>query len=194
MLIAKILPVLVIFIVGFLPFLIITPLTTLTSSIFNLSGAIPSDAFFKPMLFLSASAATLLAMVVLIILIRRLAASKNRITSGPTWGCGYTSVNARQQYTATSFIQEYASLSKPVIRTGHSNITYGDEEIFPGKRDFHTGSDDFIRSNIINRPSEFIVNLLRRAAVFQTGRLQHYVLYVLLFLLIIFLLTFLKLI
>jgi hydrogenase-4 component B len=118
-----------------------------------------------------------------------------RVTAiGPTWGCGYTAVDARQQYTATSFIQEYADLTRPMIKTGHSRINYRDEEIFPEKRDFHTHTDDFIRSKLINKPAAFLVTIMQRAAVFQTGKLQHYVLYVLLFLVLIFLLTFLKLI
>ena len=194
MLLAKLLPVILIIVIGVLPVLIIKPLTLLTTSIFSLSEAIPSDTFFEPMLYLSAGALTLLLMAGLIMLVRKVSVKRKRIISGPTWGCGYTAVNAKQQYTATSFIQEYASLSKPIIRTGYSSISYGDEELFPGKRDFHTSSDDVIRSKLINRPADFIVNLLRRAAVFQTGRLQHYVLYALLFLLVIFLLTFLKII
>ncbi len=127
-------------------------------------------------------------------LLRKIFEIRRKPVQGPTWGCGYTAVNERQQYTSTSFIQEYAGLIRPLIKNGASNIIYKPGEIFPEERDFHTSSSDFFRSKIIMRPANFIVNLLRKAAVMQTGNLQHYVLYALIFMFLIFLLTVLKII
>ena len=194
MILSKVLPVVPIILIGILPFLIIKPLMSLTGSIFGIAGTIPDVSLYEPMKFVSFGAVTLLLLVLIILIIRALVVNRNRIHVGPTWGCGYTAVNAKQQYTAASFIQEYAALTKPLIKTGFSNLNYNEDELFPEKREFHTHSDDFIKSRLIFKPADFIINLLRRAAIFQTGRLQHYILYLLLFLLLIFLLTFLKLI
>lgn len=194
MLIAKLLPIIPIVIIGLFPFVIIKPLMVITGTIFPFAGNIGADGFSYSFRYLSAGSLVLLAVILIVIAIRRLVVARKSIVTGPTWGCGYTAIDAKQQYTATSFIQEYAELTKPIIKTGASNIDFKDEEIFPGQRDFHTHSDDAIRSKIINRPADFIINILRRAAVFQTGKLQHYVLYALLFLVFIFLLTYLKLI
>jgi formate hydrogenlyase subunit 3/multisubunit Na+/H+ antiporter MnhD subunit len=194
MLISELLPVLVIIFIGVFPVLFIKPLISLTGSIFTFPGGVPADTFYQPMKLISVGAAVLLILTSVILIIRAAVIRKRAVVTGPTWGCGYSAVNARQQYTATSFIQEYASLTKPIIKTGFSNTSYSDDELFPDKRDFHTHSDDIVRSKLILKPADFIVNVLRRAAVFQTGRLQHYVLYLLLFLLLIFVLTFLKLI
>lgn len=194
MLISKLLPVIVIIFIGVFPILIIKPLISLTGSIFSFTGGLPVDTFYQPMKLISIGAAILLILAAVIWIIRAVVVRKRAVITGPTWGCGYSAISPRQQYTSTSFIQEYASLTKPVIKTGFSNTGYSDDELFPDKRDFHTHSDDLIRSKLILKPADLIVNLLRRAAVFQTGRLQHYVLYLLLFLLLIFVLTFLKLI
>ena len=194
MILSKILPIVPIFLIGILPFLIIRPLMSLTGSIFGIAGTIPNESLFEPMKMVSFVAVSLFLLVTIILIIRTLVVKKNRILAGPTWGCGYTAVDAKQQYTATSFIQEYTALTRPIIKTGFSNLNYSDGELFPGKREFHTHSDDFVKSRLIFKPADFIINLLRRAAIFQTGKLQHYVLYLLLFLLMIFLLTFLKLI
>jgi hydrogenase-4 component B len=194
MILSKVLTVAPIIIIGILPFLIIKPLMSITGSIFGIAGTIPDESLYEPMKYVSFGAVSLLFLVVIALIIRALVVKRNRILIGPTWGCGYTAVDAKQQYTSTSFIQEYAALTKPIIKTGFSNLNYNDDELFPGKREFHTHSDDFVRSKLIFKPADIIINLLRRAAVFQTGRLQHYVLYLLLFLLMIFLLTFLKLI
>lgn len=194
MLTAKLLPVIAIFLIGFFPFLFIKPLLSLTGSIFNLETSLYIENLSHPFFYLSIGSGLLLFIAGIILVVRRVIMMKRVTATGPTWGCGYTAVDSRQQYTASSFIQEYASLSKPVVNSNHSNITYSDNEIFPGERDFHTHSDDHIRSRLINRPADFLVNLLRRAAIFQTGQLQHYVLYVLLFMGFIFLLTFLRII
>ncbi|MGD0581419.1 MAG: proton-conducting transporter membrane subunit [Bacteroidales bacterium] len=194
MLISKFLPMALIIIIGILPFIIIRPLISLTGSIFPFTRTISPESFFKPMSFISIGSLSLIVLVVIVLVIRAVAVQKRRIVTGPTWGCGYSAIDAKQQYTATSFIQEYAALTRPIIKTGYTKISYRDDELFPEKRDFHTHSDDSIKSKLIFRPADFIVNVLRRAAIFQTGRLQHYVLYLMLFLLLIFLLTFLKLI
>jgi hydrogenase-4 component B len=194
MLVSQLLPMIPILIVGLLPVLIIKPLLSLTGTIFGLSTAGIAEKLLSPMMSISIGSVSLILIILIIVGVRKLALRKYGVKTGPTWGCGYTAVDARQQYTATSFIQEYANLSKPVIKTGFSRISYPDEEIFAKKREFHSHSDDFIKARLIMKPAEFIINLLRRAAIFQTGKLQHYVLYLLIFLLIFFMLTFLKLI
>jgi hydrogenase-4 component B len=194
MLFAKALPVLPVVLIGLLPFLIVKPLLNMTGSIFPAATAEEIVQISEPMKFIALGSSLLILLVISIVVIRKILFRHRVISLGPTWGCGYTAVDAKQQYTATSFIQEYATLSRPIIKTGYSRISYPDDEIFPEKRDFHTHTDDFVRSRIIYKPADFIINLLKRAAVFQTGKLQHYVLYVLVFLLMILILTFLKII
>jgi hydrogenase-4 component B len=194
MLIAKLLPVIPVVLIGVIPFVIVKPLLSITGSIFSADVLPAAEVLTQPAKYISAGSFLLILMVAILLIIRYILMYKRVTAIGPTWGCGYTAVDARQQYTATSFIQEYADLTRPMIKTGHSRINYRDEEIFPEKRDFHTHTDDFIRSKLINKPAAFLVTIMQRAAVFQTGKLQHYVLYVLLFLVLIFLLTFLKLI
>lgn len=194
MIIAKLLPVIPVVLIGLLPFLSVKPVLSIAQSAFVPATDTGSAIIMKPMYYIGVASAGLIALISVVILLRKLMLRKRFITTGPTWGCGYSAVDQRQQYTATSFVQEYASLTNPVIKTGYSKIHYGDDEIFPGPRDFHTHSDDFIRSKIINKPADFMVRILKKGAVFQTGKLQHYVLYVLLFMVLIFILTYLKII
>jgi NADH:ubiquinone oxidoreductase subunit 5 (subunit L)/multisubunit Na+/H+ antiporter MnhA subunit len=180
--------------IGFLPFLFVKPVLELTGSIFRVDSTFAALSLSDPMKYISIGALVLFFIIALIFLVRKLFLSGKPVVTGPTWGCGYEAVNSRQQYTATSFIQEYSELTNPIIKTGHTHIDYGETEVFPNKREFHTHSDDFIKSKLIIKPADFIVNLLRKAAVFQTGKLQHYVLYVLFFLVLILFLTIFKVI
>jgi hydrogenase-4 component B len=191
---AKLLAVVPIFLIGFLPFIIVKPVLELAGTIFRVDSSSAALSLSDPMKYISIGALVLLFIIALIFLVRKLFLSGKPVISGPTWGCGYEAVNSRQQYTATSFIQEYSGLTNPIIKTGHTNIDYGETEVFPDKREFHTHSDDFIKSKLIIKPADFMVNLLRKAAVFQTGKLQHYVLYVLFFLVLILFLTIFKVI
>jgi formate hydrogenlyase subunit 3/multisubunit Na+/H+ antiporter MnhD subunit len=194
MLIAKMLPVIPIVIIGVIPALVVMPLASLASGIFSPALPFDSATLVAPLRYISAGAILLVSFGTVFVVLRMMNERRRTPVSGPTWGCGYPAANARQQYTATSFSQEYATLVRPVIKNGASHVSFREDEIFPGKRDFHTSTADVIRSKIILRPANFIVNLLRRYAVIQTGRLQHYVLYALLFLVLVFLLTVLELI
>ncbi len=194
MILAKILPVIPILFIGIAPVLVIPPLTLMTQSLFSPGLSFDPEIVSSPARYITVIALLLTGVVLFIWALRKAGSRKKVTTIAPTWGCGYTAVDAKQQYTATSFVQEYASLMQPFIKNGATNITYGDEEIFPGERDFHTSSTDFFKSKIIMRFANFTVNIFRRMAVLQTGKLQHYVLYALLFLVLILLLTFLELI
>jgi NADH:ubiquinone oxidoreductase subunit 5 (subunit L)/multisubunit Na+/H+ antiporter MnhA subunit len=194
MVLAKLLPLVPVVLIGVLPFVFVKPLMSMTMAIFPSAAPADPGIITETMNYISIGSVLFLILTFSVVIIRKLILRNRVISAGPTWGCGYTATSPKQQYTATSIIQEYSTLSRPVIKTGYSRINYPDEEIFPEKRDFHTHSDDFVRSKLIQKPADFIVNILKRAAVFQTGKLQHYVLYVLLFLLLILILSILKLI
>jgi len=67
-----------------------------------------------------------------------------------------------------------------------------EDEIFPDARKYESHNRDFLEDTLVSRPIHFITSWMERSAVLQTGKLQHYVLYALVFLVTIFLLTFFK--
>ena len=112
---------------------------------------------------------------------------------GPTWGCGYSGADpARHQYTANSFAESYREIVGPVANVEVQYNSFREEEIFPGPRKFATHGRDFLEDYLVSRPVRFITFWLEKSAIFQTGKLQHYVLYALVFLVSVFLLTFFK--
>jgi len=62
------------------------------------------------------------------------------------------------------------------------------------KKIFETHSSDIFEDKLITAPSNKILVWLKKIAILQTGKIQHYLLYALLFLVLIFLLTFYNLI
>ena len=68
------------------------------------------------------------------------------------------------------------------------------DEIFPDKRTFESHSDDIFKNLLIDKPTGWVSDLLKKIAVMQTGLIQHYILYAFLFMLMVFLLTYLNII
>jgi hydrogenase-4 component B len=116
------------------------------------------------------------------------------ITEGPTWGCGYSAVNAKQQYTSTSYADSLISISKPLVKVTKDFEPLEKTDFFPHATSFKTGSNDLFEDMVTVRPANKLQKLIRRAAILQTGHVQHYVLYALLFIVAIFVLTYFKMI
>jgi hydrogenase-4 component B len=129
-------------------------------------------------------------LTVVILLIYRHYHLKSKVVSyGPTWGCGYTAPSPKQQYTATSYAYNYNHLAKPVLQTEKMMKELSEDEIFPSERNFMSRSDDFFRKVFIDIPVDWVSGLLKRIAIMQTGRIQHYILYAFIFMLVVLLLT-----
>ena len=69
-----------------------------------------------------------------------------------------------------------------------------ENDIFPGERNFATRVDDVFKKYLIDKPVNFLTDLLKKIAVMQTGLIHHYILYAFIFMLLVFLLTYFNLI
>jgi len=132
--------------------------------------------------------------IIILLVYRYFHLRSKQISFGPTWGCGYTAGTSKQQYTATSYTYNYNHLAKPVLQTKKIMKDINEGEIFPGVRTFNSYSDDVFKKYLIDKPIDWVSSLLKRIAVMQTGRIQDYILYAFIFMMLVFLLTFFNLI
>jgi hypothetical protein len=130
-------------------------------------------------------------MVVALFLIRKRVLKPGKVNSGPTWGCGYTAGNSRQQYTGTSYAANFAELAAPVLNQKVEYREIHEEDIFPSRRTFNYRSGDGFTS-LLNKFTAFGMLGLKKIARLQTGNIQHYILYAFIFILIIFVLLYLN--
>ncbi|HTE29809.1 MAG TPA: proton-conducting transporter membrane subunit [Chryseolinea sp.] len=114
------------------------------------------------------------------------------VRQGPTWGCGYTAGDFRHQYTPTSYAESLRQLVNPLIDYKRHYKSFAEKEIFPPPRTFHTESKDLIEEKTVLSWVHLIVKYLPKAGVAQSGLINHYLIYPLLFLVIIGLLTILN--
>lgn len=113
---------------------------------------------------------------------------------GPTWGCGYTAGTPKHQYTADSYSDNFIGLANPVLRSQKLSEEIMATNIFPEKKSFSSVSKDIFDDYIISYPKEFILKLLKKIAVMQTGQIHHYILYIFLFIIAALVLTYFELI
>ncbi len=116
------------------------------------------------------------------------------IAHGPTWGCGYTAGDHRHQYTPTSYADSLQQLADPLLLFKKDFKKFEPLEIFPPPRTFHTTSKDLIEEKTILSWVHSIVTTLPKLGFAQTGRINHYLIYPLLFIIILGLLTYLNVI
>jgi hydrogenase-4 component B len=120
---------------------------------------------------------------------------KNKLTTiGDTWGCGYTAGSSSHQYTSTSFANNFVELANPILRSKKKSKKIEDDDIFPETRHFKTQTTDIFKDYLINYPKNFLLSILKKIAVMQTGQINHYILYTFLFIIIALILTYFELI
>ena len=125
----------------------------------------------------------------LLLWLRRRTLRGRRVAEGPTWGCGFTSPNVRMQYTGESFSEGLQSIATSLIQNSGEGSPVGKGEIFPDAHRFDIGHRDRIGRLF----SAWWVELLRlinqRVMRLRTGKINHYVLFALAFLVLVFLLS-----
>lgn len=136
----------------------------------------------------------LIAVIVLLALLRSRLLRGRTVAEGPTWGCGFTAPNVRMQYTGESYSEGLQSIARPLTHDSGEGSPVSKGEIFPSAHHF----DISHRDRIGRLFSAWWVEALRmingRVMRLRTGKINHYVLFALAFLTLVFLLSILNLI
>ncbi len=178
-----------ILLIGMGSFIIVQPLMNVVA-IFTDNASILSEmtpVFNK----ISLSSGIFISIIGIIWILRAWQQKRHQVSVNDTWGCGYTGANpALHQYTATSYADNFAHISSKLVNVKKEYRDFTSDEIFPNERSFETHSSDIIENILVTKPANKILEFLNKIAVFQTGNIQHYLLYALVFMIIIGLLTY----
>jgi hydrogenase-4 component B len=178
-------------VVGLLPLMFIRPLVNLVSYQFHLDPVPWLGSVSGPFTAIPLISMVLIILVAGLYFVRRALLKSRVVTYGLTWGCGYTAGTSRQQYTGTSYANNFAELAQPLLQSKDEFAPINDEEIFPSQRSFSRHPNDIFRFSL-NKSVDFTMLVLKKLARLQTGNVQHYILYAFLFILVIFTLLFLN--
>lgn len=118
----------------------------------------------------------------LILLVRKFLLKDKTVTINKTWSCGYDNINAKMQYTNYSFSRPFLGFLTPffVRKLDFENI----KELFPKKTRFKSKIIDIFEFYIIQPIIDFDKSIIKKFYWVQSGNIQKYLLYGLIFLLL----------
>lgn len=180
-----------IFVIGFMPMIFLNPLFNLISIEFHLHTIQLSPALTGIFTKIPLFGIILIILVSLILILRQQLLKSRKPEYGPTWGCGSPYISSNQQYTGTSYADNFIDLAQPVLGTRKEFTGIKEEEIFPGKKSFGMHPNDIFNS-ALGRLNDVGMSILKKLARLQTGNIRHYILYAFIFILVILTLLYLK--
>ena len=122
------------------------------------------------------------ALVALVFALRSLFTRRLPKAEGDTWGCGYLAPTPKIQYTASSFVRSYRRLAKPVLQIRKRAVDV--DGVFPSPASYSTEALDRTETGFIHLPLCKFRLMLNKLSFLQNGRLQNYILYGLLFIVV----------
>ena len=126
-------------------------------------------------------ASFVLLLTILIVLKLRLTSGK--IEKHETWGCGYNRANNHMQYTASSYASPFVSMLKPLFKKVFD--IEKPKKLFPQSAHFSLHVEDIEEAYVIEPVVKTDEWFLSRFESIQSGNIQSYIKYGLIFLLIV---------
>jgi formate hydrogenlyase subunit 3/multisubunit Na+/H+ antiporter MnhD subunit len=127
------------------------------------------------------------AISVLLYRLRKRKLKTKEINTTETWGCAYSAPTPRIQYTAYSFSRGLLTLFPIFFKTTKKEACSA--EMFAPDVSFENNSNDRVENIVISTPIKTLSFVLSAFGFIQNGKLQSYIMYGLIFMLIICVLT-----
>ena len=118
-----------------------------------------------------------LALVLLLLLVRRALLARRGVRRGPVWGCGYQYGTPRIQYTPASFVEPAARIFGAVMGTTVS--AQKPEGFFPAPVSLDADAPDVVRSRFYTPIFQWTERACNTLKILQNGRVNMYILYIL---------------
>jgi hydrogenase-4 component B len=170
---------------------VLMPLIESIAALYLPVGSMPQPNLMSPILQPLSIALGLFILLVMVLYAWRSRQQKSvSIASGPTWGCAYPALTPEHQYTSTTFADNLRNLSFSLsgMKTHYHPIAKVD--IFPVEgRAYETHQVDELEKVLILNPSKLFLAVMLKFTFLRSGRIQHYILYGLGFILIVAFLT-----
>ncbi len=173
--------------VAFFAWALLPHLAPLVGSIAHTDASMPLAHMSKVLASVAACGLALALGVAGLAILRNRILRDRRVDGAPTWGCAYPAPTPRMQYTASSYAAPLTGLFRPLLRTRvHIEPPQG---YFPHAASFASHTDDVASVWIYRPASRFIQAVAATLRWFQQGRVQLYILYIAVTLLVLLVAT-----
>jgi formate hydrogenlyase subunit 3/multisubunit Na+/H+ antiporter MnhD subunit len=126
-----------------------------------------------------------IAITTLIFYVRKLITKNRPLTNYETWGCSYTAPVEKAQYTGGSYVRTFGDLFGFVVNERKSFPKISKMNLYPTRRKFSSQYIDIWEKYLILPPLKWLSFFLNYFKFIQNGKIQSYVVYGLLFILIV---------
>jgi hypothetical protein len=168
-----------------------------TISLFYSSAATYSfgynDPSFNHIKVIGIYSLALALLALTLFMFRRMLVNKRSRTTSETWGCGYVAPIPKAQYTGMSYARTFAKLFGFIVNEQSVTKKIAKTELFPSLQGFTSTYTDIWEKYIVQPPIRWLNILLNNFNFIQNGKIQSYVVYGLLFIVIIVVVSMLSL-
>ncbi|MEX2235093.1 MAG: proton-conducting transporter membrane subunit [Cyclobacteriaceae bacterium] len=177
--------------IGIFPSLILTTIEKIAQ---GFSNTLPENEIIPSLVPMVSEVG--IASLIVILLAASIYYVRSRIVSGrtvnisPTWGGGYIARGEKFQYTGKSFSKTLAKLFAFITGEEKKYTEIEPRTVFPANRSYQSNYAEFFEKNILNRISNQLFSFMNYFSFVHNGRVQFYILYGFLFMLILILATF----
>jgi len=178
-------------VIGIFPSTIMLPIQHIVRVFDNTSPLSGPIAVIHPVVSTVGTASLLMILLIgAVYVLRSKITGKKIIRYSATWGCGYTASNTGMQYTGKSFAKTLAKLFATIINEQKKYSEIGNNDVFPADRSYQSNYAEFFEKNIINKVSNQLLHFMNQFTFIHNGRVQIYILYGFIFMMIFIMATF----
>lgn len=141
------------------------------------------DGMLAPLAVIGILGACLIGLAGLLWILRRRLLQDRSVEIQPTWGCAFGRPSPSMQYTASSYVQPLARVFQGVLRTEAK--VHAPSGYWPANAGFVSRTPDPVLDRALSPALAAAERGLSVARRLQHGRLQYYLLYVLVFLVLV---------
>ena len=186
---AMAIPAMFVLFIGLLPQIAIRPVTIVAEAITGADHYIAINHFEPTLTTLSYVGFALIAIIVALYLLKRRAQRTREVESGPTWGCGFTALNTRMQYTGESYSEGLENIAKSLMKDTVDGRSVEKSEIFPAAHNYRVRHKDKIDSLLGGWWVVLMYRINLSVMRLRTGHVNKYITFALVFLVAVLVLT-----
>jgi hydrogenase-4 component B len=184
--------IVIMFTIGIFPQLVLTPIYSIIQSMEPEMLAIPVAGIGLTLMWVGRASLILIVLIAILFFIRSRVFRKKPVEISPTWGCGYVAPNPVMQYTGKSFSKSLAKLFGFITIENKKYSELKTVSIFPSPRTYASNYLEFFETRLFDPVIKQFLRLFNYFGFIHNGKIQLYVLYGLLFMVILIVLSFIN--
>lgn len=189
----QIFSVLLIMLIGFVPILLIKPIESIVNSFVPNKILLPSS-YYTTFEKISLVIGVFVFLIVILFIIKKLNQKNKTIVYEPTWGCAYNGTAPKTQYTASSFSENFSFDMEHLVGLEEKKTKIAENEYFPKHKEFEIHHFSPFEKRFFSATSRLFKRFFDKIAIIQTGRIQHYVFFPFVIIIVLIILSILNII